>query len=104
VNGNRKERTGKRTRFVGLGDFKKAWETIRERAGLPHIHFHDTRHVSATNLVDNGTPERVVMTIAGWKTNMLATYYHRAPKRALELVCFERKCEDGVKTHLHNAG
>jgi integrase len=98
VNGTTKDRSGDNARFKGLGDFKNAWDTVRREAGLPRIHFHDTRHVSATNLIDNGTPEQVVMTIAGWKTNMLRIYYHRDPKKALGLVCFARRCEDDVKT------
>lgn len=104
VKGDRKDRSGENEHFIGLGNFKNAWNTVRTEAKLPLIHFHDTRHVSATNLIDNGTPEQVVMTIAGWKTNMLKTYYHREPKRALELVCFARKCEDDVKTQMQKAG
>lgn len=74
--------------YVPLGDFKKAWKTCLRLAGISDFRFHDTRHISATNLLDNGTPERVVMTVAGWKTNMLSTYYHRAGKRSLALVNF----------------
>jgi hypothetical protein len=44
--------------------------------------------MAATALIDNGTPEQVVMTVANWKTNMLRNYYHREPKKALELVRF----------------
>jgi integrase len=104
INGTSKDRSGNNKRFAGLGDFKHSWRTIRQEAGLPDIHFHDTRHVSATNLIDNGTPEQVVMTIAGWKTNMLKTYYHREPRRSLELVRFYRNCEDNVKMCMQKAG
>lgn len=75
-------------RFLPLGDFKKAWGRCKRLAGIEDFRFHDTRHVSATALLDNGTPEQVVMTVAGWKTNMLRTYYHRAGKQALALVKF----------------
>lgn len=74
--------------FLPLGDFKTAWKRCLRLAGITDFRFHDTRHISATNLLDNGTPERVVMTVAGWKTNMLSTYYHRAGKRSLALVNF----------------
>lgn len=104
INGTHKDRSGRNSRFVGLGNFFRAWNTVRRKANLSHIHFHDTRHVSATDLIDNGTPEQVVMTVAGWKTNMLKTYYHREPKRALELVRFGKKCEDDVKTQMKQAG
>jgi integrase len=64
--------------FLPLGDFKKAWATCKRLAGITDFRFHDTRHISATNLV--------VMAVAGWKTNMLRTYYHRSGKRSLALV------------------
>lgn len=71
-----------------LGDFKRAWDTALREAGITDFRFHDTRHISATNLVDAGTPERVVMAVAGWRTNMLSTYYKNLSKKALALVRF----------------
>lgn len=75
-------------KYLPLGDFKKAWRTCLQLAGVADFRFHDTRHISATNLVDNGTPERAVMDIAGWKTNMLSTYYKSSSRKALALVRF----------------
>lgn len=77
-------------KYLPLGDFKKAWGRALKLAGIRNFHFHDTRHISATALVDNGTPERAVMDIAGWKTNMLSTYYGSSSKKALSLVKFSR--------------
>jgi integrase len=74
--------------YHGLGDFKKAWKHCLKIAGVNDFRFHDTRHCSASALIDNGTPEQVVMSIAGWKTNMLRIYYNREPKKTLELVRF----------------
>lgn len=85
-------------RYAGLGDFKKTWKYCLEEAGLTGFHFHDTRHIAATALIDNGTPEQAVMTVANWKTNMLRNYYHREPKKVLELVRFTWRCENDVKT------
>ena len=76
--------------FCPLGDFKRAWMRCLRLAGISDFRFHDTRHISATNLLDNGTPEQVVMSVAGWKTNMLKTYYHRSGKKSLALVNFSR--------------
>lgn len=73
----------------GLGDFKKAWATAKRLAGIQDLHFHDSRHVSATNMVAAGTPERAVMDIAGWKTNMLDTYWKSSSRRALALAKFQ---------------
>jgi integrase len=75
-------------RFFRLGDFRKSWTRCLLLAGITDFRLHDTRHASATRLVDNGTPEQVVNEIAGWKTNMLRTYYHRAGKKSLTLVRF----------------
>jgi hypothetical protein len=38
--------------------------------------------------MDKGTPERVVMAVAGWSTNVLLVYYNREPAKTLELVKF----------------
>ncbi len=95
VSGSRSDRTGENSRFVPLGDFKRAWDTIRKEAGIGNVRIHDTRHVSATSLIDNGTPEQVVQMIAGWKTDMLKTYYNRSPKRGLSLVRFTN-CDPAV--------
>ncbi len=60
-----------------LKNFNKAWRYVCEFAGLPELRFHDLRHVSATDLINKGLSERQLMEVAGWKTNMLSTYYHR---------------------------
>lgn len=75
--------------FCPLGDFKVSWRKCLKLAGITNFHFHDTRHMSASALLDNGTPEQVVLEVAGWKTNMLRTYYHRAGKKSLSLVRFK---------------
>ena len=78
-------------KYFPLGDFKKAWWGCLEEIGLKNaLHFHDTRRIAATDLVNNGTPERVVATLAGWKsTEMLTTYY--AKNTALHLVKFPKQ-------------
>jgi len=80
-----------------LGAFRRAWKYCLKQAGISDYRVHDTRHEAATGLIDAGTPEQVVMTVAGWKTNMLRTYYHREPKKALELVRYPVQCEGNVK-------
>lgn len=84
--------------YKPLGDFKRAFRWCLAKAGIQDFHFHDTRHISATALLDNGTPEQVVLTTANWKTNMLKTYYHRDGKRALGLIRFSPNCESSVQT------
>lgn len=72
--------------YRSLGDFKKAWRRCLRLAGIQDFRFHDGRHIAATNLVDAGVPERAIMDVAGWKTNMLSTYYKSSSKKALGLV------------------
>jgi len=74
--------------YKPLGDFKKAWTRCLHLAGIVGFRFHDTRHISASTMVDLGTPERVVMQIAGWLTPMLSDYYHRAGTNSLHLARF----------------
>jgi len=74
--------------YHSLGDFKNAWKRCLRLAGISDFRHHDLRHISASDMVDNGTPEQIVMQVAGWKTNMLRTYYHKAGKKALSLVNF----------------
>jgi integrase len=78
-------------RYFSLGDFKRAWKRVKKLAGIGDFHFHDLRHISATELIDAGTPERVVREIANWKTDMLNRYYHLSSKKVLESVQFKPK-------------
>ena len=74
--------------FFPLGDFKKSWKTVKIKAGIEDFHFHDLRHISASNKLDAGTPERIVRAIANSKTDMLTRYYHISSKRIFETVRF----------------
>lgn len=78
-------------RYFPLGDFKRAWKRVKKIAGVGDFHFHDLRHMAATELIDAGTPERVVREIANWKTDMLNRYYHLSSKKVLESVQFAPK-------------
>ncbi|MBN1578743.1 MAG: site-specific integrase [Chitinispirillaceae bacterium] len=81
--------------YVTLGDFKKAWKTSLRIAGIEDLRFHDTRHIAATALLDNGTPARIVQEVAGWKTDMLRTYYHRGGKSSFNLIKFSKSVHCG---------
>ena len=76
-------------RYYPLGCFNKAWCRCLRLAGIRNFHFHDTRHIAATELLNNGTPEQVVQSVAGWKSgNMIRTYYHRDVRNTLSLIRF----------------
>ncbi len=74
---------------VKLRNFKRSFRRCRKIAGLEDFHFHDTRHISATELLNAGNPEEVVCQIAGWVSgNMIKKYYHKDGLRAVRDVAF----------------
>ncbi len=86
VKGSSRLRTGIEPRIVSIGDFKNAWDTVRAAAGHPTLRIHDSRHIAATDMVNAGTPRTIVNAVAGWKTDMLRTYYHLANDAALSYI------------------
>lgn len=56
---------------------KKAWERACERAGIEDLHFHDSRHVGATQHAKRLRSSHMLMQMTGHKTTaQLARYVH----------------------------
>jgi integrase len=90
-------RQDKEGAFHPLGDCKKAFQSCVKAAGLQNVRIHDLRHVAASDLVMAGNSERAIMDIAGWKTPMLSTYWHKDSLRSAQNIKFSPKCEASVK-------
>lgn len=63
---------------INFEGVKTGFRRAREKAGMPHVHFHDLRHSCATILLDLGVPLDVVRDILG-HTSVKTTerYAHR---------------------------
>ena len=54
-----------------------AFQRLRERAGMPHLHFHDFRHEAVSRFYDMGLTTPEVMAISGHRSvNMVERYSH----------------------------
>lgn len=64
---------------------KRAFIRLRERAGIPHVTFHDGRHAATTHFVELGLSDMEVMSITGHSsTAMLKRYTHLRAKKLAE--------------------
>lgn len=59
-----------------LGDFKKAWATVKRDAKITNLRWHDLRHQAAGWLDAQGLSTRHIMVLGGWKTRRMVEVYH----------------------------
>jgi intergrase/recombinase len=74
-----------------------AWRSLRHKAGLDGLRFHDLRHTFLTQMAEAGVPEDVRKSIAGHLTKRMLDHYTHigmaAKRRALESVAEQREKE-----------
>lgn len=69
----------------------RSFHSLRERAGVPHLRFHDLRHSCLSLLAAQGIPARVAMEIAGHSDirltqNVYTHVYDEAKQQAAEAM------------------
>jgi integrase len=69
-----------------MGSWKKAWESLREKAGLPHLRMYDLRHHAITRLLEDPQVSlQEVKDIAGQVSQKMVEHYshiHLSRKQA----------------------
>ena len=70
--------------------WRSAWRSLTKKAGLEGLRGHDLRHHSATKLLESGSPDQVVLDMAGWlNKDMLSHYSHirlQAKRQAIKAL------------------
>ncbi|WP_442903271.1 tyrosine-type recombinase/integrase [Gilliamella sp. Fer1-1] len=62
----------------------KEWRNARKRAGLPHLRFHDLRHVWASRHSMNGTHPHALQDLGAWsKADTVRRYAHLSSRHLL---------------------
>ncbi len=64
-----------------IGSFRKAWESIRKKAGVT-ARFYDWRHTTITELLEAGVPEQVVENTVGHVDPQVKKRYSHVRKQA----------------------
>ena len=87
--------TGRTRQGTRIYDFRRAWTTACRKAGVPGLLCHDFRRTAVRNLVNDGTPEKVALTITGHKTRSVFDRYHIVAPEDLKVATARMAARSG---------
>jgi integrase len=94
--------------FISVDKLLRHFKALLEKAGLPHMRFHDLRHSAATILLTMGVHPKVVQELLGHSTIAMTmdTYSHLLPSMQKDAAnkmdtAFQFRDETGGKDEIH---
>jgi integrase len=85
-------------KYRPLTNLRYAWAYCLKQAEITDYRIHDLRHEAATALYEAGNQTRVIMDIAGWKTDMLTIYRNKHSLRSAQKIVFGQTPPEALET------
>ncbi|HMO80270.1 MAG TPA: tyrosine-type recombinase/integrase [Pyrinomonadaceae bacterium] len=64
--------------FAAVGDIKRAWKSVKERAAIDDLHFHDLRATFASRTIAAGVPFAIVQKLLGHSSGTVTERHYIA--------------------------
>lgn len=83
-----------------MRSWRSAWRSLRKKAGLNALRFHDLRHQAITEMCEKGLPDMTIMEIAGHVSRqMLKHYSHiRTQAKRIAVESLDTPLPDSLQT------
>ena len=67
-----------------MTSWRSAWRSLRAKAGLSTLRFHDGRHTALTRLAESGQPDWVIQAQLGHVSPAMMKTYSHVRRKALD--------------------
>lgn len=94
----RKTKDGK---YLKIGEIKKHWAKVLEKARIEDFHWHDLKHCAVTSVLDGGLPVLNLKTLGiQFNEKMVERYYHHDSMKVVDW--YQAQQEKNRFFHQHN--